>query len=161
MEIVDCTEEHYQDICEIYNYYIENTVISFEQEKLNIGDMKKRVESYTRKHPWLVGIVDGTVVGYVYATAWQSRSAYNDTVELSCYLDRRETGKGYGKHLYRALLEKLKEMKCHVVIAGVALPNEASIKLQEYFGFEKVAHFKEVGYKYDRWIDVAYWQLNL
>lgn len=161
MNIVDCSEEHYQRICDIYNYYIENTVISFEEDKLNKADIKKRVENYTQKHPWLVGTVGEKMIGYAYATSWQSRCAYRETVEISCYLDHRQTGKGYGKQLYEVLLDRLKKLECHIVIAGIALPNEASVKLQEAFGFEKVAHFKEVGFKHDRWIDVGYWQLGL
>lgn len=161
MNIVDCSEAHYQRICDIYNYYIEHTVISFEECVLSADDIRIRVENYSKKHPWLVALVDDKVVGYAYATQWQSRSAYRVSVEISCYLDHRHTGHGYGKQLYRELLQRLKTLGCHVVIAGIALPNEASVKLQAAFGFEKVAHFREVGYKHQRWVDVGYWQLIL
>lgn len=161
MNIVDCSEAHYQRICDIYNHYIENTVISFEEEKLSADDIKTRVETYTKKFPWLVGLVDDQVVGYAYAAPWQNRCAYRASVELSCYLDHQLRGKGYGKLLYGELITRLKTLDCHAIIAGVALPNAASVKLQEAFGFEKVAHYKEVGYKFNQWIDVGYWQLIL
>lgn len=161
MNIVDCKAAHYQRICDIYNHYIEHTVISFEEQTLSVAEIQTRVENYTKKYPWIVALVDNRVVGYAYATQWQSRCAYAASLEVSCYLDHQQTGKGYGKALYSELLQRLKALGCHVVVAGVALPNDASVKLQEAFGFEKVAHFREVGYKHQRWIDVGYWQLIL
>ena len=67
-------------------------------------------------------------------------------------------GKGYGKALYSVLLNSLNNLDCHVILAGIALPNEASVGLHEYFGFKKVAHFPEVGFKFGKWVDVGYWQ---
>jgi len=160
MNIIDCKQSHYQQLADIYNYYIENTVISFEEDVLDAATFGARVEEYTKKYPWLVGEVDKQVVGYAYATKWQGRSAYRDTAEISIYLHQGHVGKGYGKPLYKAVLDKLRAQGCHVIVAGIALPNDASVKLQEHFGFEKVAHFKEVGFKHNEWIDVGYWQLT-
>ncbi len=161
MEIIRCSKEHYDSICAIYNYYIENTVISFEEETISVEEMAQRIEKYTKHHPWLVGVVNGEVLGYAYATYWQARSAYSKTVEVSCYMHHESRGKGMGVQLYRGLIEELKKLDCHVVIAGVALPNPASEKMQERSGFKKVAHYSEVGFKFNQWIDVGYWQLNL
>jgi len=86
---------------------------------------------------------------------------YNHTVEITVYLHNKAQGNGYGSSLYKALLDELSNRGFHCVIAVIALPNEASIKLQESFGFTKVAHFKQVGRKFDRWIDVGSWQLTL
>ena len=79
-------------------------------------------------------------------------------MEISVYIQNEMVGKGYGKALCAELLDALKKSGCHAVIGGVALPNEASIALHEHFGFGKVAHFSEVGFKFGRWVDVAYWQ---
>lgn len=146
------------NICEIYNYYIANTVITFEENPLSPIDMSARIEAYTKFYPWLVCEVDGVVVGYAYATKWKERAAYKNSVEVTVYLEHTQGGKGYGKALYSKLLESLQNMNCHVVLGGIALPNEASVGLHEYFGFKKVAHFEEVGFKLGRWVDVGYWQ---
>ena len=73
----------------------------------------------------------------------------------------QSAGQGAGRVLYEALLAELRERELHLVIGGIAQPNEASVRLHEKLGFEKVAHFSEVGLKFGRWIDVGYWQLNL
>lgn len=145
-------------ICEIYNYYIANTVITFEENPLSPFDMSARIEAYTKLYPWLVCEVNGVVVGYAYATKWKERAAYKNSVEITVYLDHTQSANGYGKALYSKLLESLQNMDCHVVLGGIALPNEASVGLHEYFGFKKVAHFEEVGFKLGRWVDVGYWQ---
>ena len=81
--------------------------------------------------------------------------------ETTIYLEHGHEGRGIGTTLYSALLPLLRERGIHVVIGGVALPNEASVALHEKLGFEKVATFRQVGFKHDKWVDVAYWQLVL
>jgi phosphinothricin acetyltransferase len=111
--------------------------------------------------PWFVCEEDGKVAGYAYARQWRERAAYRNSVEASIYLDPSLTGKGIGSALFGALLTELRTRGFRTVIGGVSLPNEASVALLEKFGLRPVAHFKEVGYKFDRWIDVGYWQLML
>ena len=101
------------------------------------------------------------VIGYAYASKWKGRCAYRFSVETSIYLAESAAGKGFGAQLYPALIDRLRATDVHLVIAGIALPNEASIGLHEKLGFEKVAHFKEVGFKFEKWVDVGYWQLIL
>jgi L-amino acid N-acyltransferase YncA len=103
----------------------------------------------------------GKVVGYAYASKWKSRSAYRYAVESTVYLDPRFTGQGIGRHLYGSLIAELRQRSLHAVIGGIALPNPASIALHERMGFVKVAHFKEIGWKFNQWIDVGYWELIL
>ena len=158
MEIRACEEKDIPAICDIYNYYVENTVITFEEVPVKVADMAERVRSYTKSWPWLVCEVDSAVLGYAYAGKWKERAAYKNSVEISVYLHNASVGKGYGKALCAALLDSLSKLGCHVVIGGVALPNAASIALHEHFGFQMVAHFSEVGFKFGRWVDVAYWQ---
>lgn len=158
MSIRACEAKDIPKICEIYNYYIANTVITFEEIQLSFTDMSARIEAYTKLYPWLVCEIDGVIVGYAYATKWKERAAYKNSVEVTVYLDHTQSRKGYGKALYSGLLEFLSDIGCHVVLGGIALPNEASVGLHEYFGFKKVAHFSEVGFKMERWVDVGYWQ---
>jgi L-amino acid N-acyltransferase YncA len=149
-------------IARIYNYYIENTVITFEEERVTAQDMAARItETEGLSLPWLVALVDGALVGYAYARRWRPRSAYRYSVETTIYLDHGHKGRGIGRPLYAALLPLVKDRGMHIAIGGVALPNEASIALHEKLGFERVATFREVGFKHDRWVDVAYWQLVL
>lgn len=161
MKIRNCEEKDIQHICDIYNYYIKKTVITFEEIPLEVTEMKSRIEAYTKLYPWYVCEVNDEIVGYAYATKWKERSAYKNTLEATVYVKNGLAGKGYGKALYSALLETLNTVDCHVILGCIALPNEASAGLHEYFGFKKVAHFAEVGRKFGRWIDVGYWQKNI
>ena len=149
-------------IARIYNYYIQNTVITFEEDPVSVQAMATRIaDTEALSLPWLVAEVDGKIVGYAYARKWRERSAYRYSRETTIYLERGYEGRGIGKTLYSALLPLLRERGIHVAIGGVALPNEASVALHEKLGFELVATFREVGFKHDRWVDVAYWQLVL
>ena len=146
-------------IAEIYNYYVLNSIATFEEEMVDEDEMKKRILSVTSKLPWMVFERGEEVIGYAYAGQWNSRSAYNQTAEITIYLKNGETRGGLGTLLYSELISRLKSMSYHVIIGGISLPNESSIRLHEKFGLEKVAHFKEVGFKFEKWIDVGYWEL--
>ncbi len=146
-------------ICDIYNYYVENTVITFEEELVSPEDMQNRIETIGKTLPWIAWEEDGVIQGYAYASPWNVRSAYRHSVESTVYLDPKSIGKGLGRALYEALISQLKDLAIHSIIGGIALPNEASVALHEKLGYQKAAHYKEVGWKMNRWIDVGYWQL--
>lgn len=149
-------------ICAIYNPYVTTTTITFEEEAVAEPDMAQRIADVgTAGLPWLVAETGGKVVGYAYATRWRVRQAYRYSVESTVYVDPAFVGQGVGRALYDVLLDELRQRGLHLVIGGIALPNEGSIALHEKLGFHKVAHFAEVGMKFGRWIDVGYWQLNL
>lgn len=148
-------------ICDIYNHYIEHTVITFEEIPLTLAQMQERIAAYTQLYPWLVCEDEGKVLGYAYASKWKERIAYKHTAEITVYLKHDTTQKGYGSALYSELIAQLKTRGCHVLLGCIAIPNEASVRLHERMGFEKVAHFAEVGRKFDRWLDVGYWQKTL
>ena len=148
-------------ICEIYNYYVANTIITFDEDPMIAADLIPQLETGGEKHPWFVYEESGRVLGYSHASGWKSRCAYRYSVETSVYLDKDETGRGLGKALYRALIKHLRATDCHSLLAGIALPNESSVALHESLGFEKVGQFREVGRKFDSWIDVGYWELIL
>ena len=146
-------------IIAIYNHYITTSIISFEEEPVPVQEMVRRIEDVNNSYAWYVYEHEGKIAGYAYATAWRARCAYRLSVESSVYVSKDYPKLGIGSRLYRHLLDDLKNRGISVVIGGVALPNPASIALHEKFGFEKVAHFKKVGRKFDQWIDVGYWQI--
>lgn len=152
-----CEQRDVDSICDIYNYYIENTIITFEEVPVTQREIADRISACTQSLPWLVCETGDTIVGYAYATRWHGRSAYRYSVEVTVYVRHGEDGKGYGQALYTKLLQLLAG-KYHAIVAGISLPNESSVRLHEKFGFRKVAHFSEVGRKFDRWVDVGYWQ---
>ena len=155
-------KKDYKNILKIYNYYIDTTIISFEENKIDVEEISRRIAKVKSAGLWwLVIEKNEQVLGYCYASPWSQRSAYRYTVEVSIYLNYKETGKGYGRILYNELFRRLKSKTIHSAIGGIALPNPKSIKLHESFGMQKVAHYKEVGYKLGKWIDVGYWQVQL
>ena len=143
----------------IYNPYITGSTITFEEVPLAPAALAARVaEVQAAGLPWLVLEDGGEVQGYAYATRWRARSAYRFSVETSIYLRQGQAGRGLGRRLYEALFDALRPLGVHVVIGGIALPNDASVALHERLGMKPVARFEQVGRKFDRWIDVGYWQ---
>jgi L-amino acid N-acyltransferase YncA len=155
------------EIARIYNHYVMNTVVTFEEQPVRPDLMAQRMaEVSTAALPWLVAetdgrISDGRISGFAYAGTWKSRCAYRFTVESTIYLDPDCIGRGIGRTLYTGFLDALRLTPMRSVLAGIALPNPASIALHESLGFRKVAHFSEVGFKFGQWIDIGYWQLAL
>lgn len=147
-------------ICEIYNHYVAETTITFEEQPVSESVICERMSDSERGFPWLVCDLDG-VVGFAFASPWKSRCSYRYSAESSIYLDPDFTRRGLGRPLYEALLAHLQAGGYRSAIGGIALPNEASIALHEKCGFTKVAQFEQVGFKFDRWIDVGYWQRML
>lgn len=147
-------------IAEIYNHYIRETIFTFEEIEVDAAEIEKRIQNIYTKYPWIVFEQDGEVLGYAYGGEWRTRSAYRFVAESAVYLKHDLAPKGIGSKLYAELLNRLKDQGIHAVMGVLGLPNEPSIKLHEKFGFEKVAHFKEVGFKFEKWVDVGYWQLT-
>ena len=156
-----CTTSDAARICDIYNHYVQETVVTFEETPVSAMEMGQRIEAVAARLPWIAWEEGGHIVGYAYATPWKPRAAYRNAVEASIYLSHQATGRGLGTLLYRALINGLRERNLHCVIGGAALPNPASVALHERLGFTRVAEFKEVGFKFGRWIDVAYWEMIL
>ena len=146
-------------IAEIYNYYIQNTHHTFETEPLGVEEMRRRIGEVIEDYPYLVAEENGRILGYIYAAQFKLRQAYAHSVEVSIYVRNEERQTGIGKSLYIKFLDELVETNIHAIVAGIALPNDASVKFHERLGFEKVARFREIGYKLGRWIDVGYWEL--
>lgn len=150
-------------IAAIYNHYVANTVVTFEVDEVSSDEMGRRLrEKQADSFPWLVAETGNQVVGFAYAGSWHARKAYCFSAETTVYLSPDHSGQGIGSDLYRTLIDSLSaNTEIHTLIGGIALPNDASVALHEKFGFEKAAHYREVGFKFDRWIDVGYWQRML
>ena len=148
-------------IGEIYNYHVRETVVTFEEQPVNIDEMARRIAEATAAYPWLVSEQDGVIEGYACASAWKRRSAYRFAVESTVYVAPGCTGRGLGTRLYQALITELRGRGMHCAIGGIALPNPASIALHEKLGFVPIGQFRQVGWKLERWVDVGYWELLL
>jgi L-amino acid N-acyltransferase YncA len=150
------------EIARIYNYYVTDTIVTFEEEPVSEHEIVDRIfEVQSASLPWLVAEQGQDILGYAYASKWKGRVGYRFAVEVTVYLDHSSVRRGVGSLLYAELLKQLKAAGIRTAIGGIALPNDASVRVHEKFGFEKVAHFKENGIKFDQWIDVGYWQLLL
>jgi len=163
-DILICPAElrHADDIAGIYNHYVLETIVTFEEELVSpLATRERMVEVKAMSLPWFVAMQAGQVIGYSHASKWKGRCAYRYSAETTVYVDRQHTGRGIGVQLYTALLKALRELKYHAAIGGIALPNEASVKLHEKMGFHKVGQFEQVGFKHGQWIDVGYWQIIL
>lgn len=163
MEIRQAQQKDAQRIAEIYNHFIKHTVVTFEETHVSADEIWQRVSAVqATSYPYLVGeMPDQVIAGYAYGAQWKNRSAYRFAAEVSIYLAPEFIGQGLGARLYRELIQSLREQGIHSVMGGIALPNDASVALHEKLGFQKVAHFKELGWKQSRWIDVGYWELDL
>lgn len=149
-------------IADIYNFYIENTVITFEEKVVTECDIKQRIEKTLAKNfPYIVYEIDNDILGYAYLDNWRSRSAYNITLETSVYLHPEAMKKGVGSLLYTELIKRAKDIHIHSLIGVISLPNTLSQALHKKFDFELIGNFKEAGVKFNRLIDVEFWQLIL
>ena len=149
-------------IAVIYNHFVAHTVVTFEEEPVSSDEIARRMEDVrSASLPWIVAEQSGRIAGYAYATQFRTRAAYRFSVEVTVYLDPTASGRGFGSALYDELFALLRAKGIHVVIGGIALPNDASVKLHEKFGMKKIAHFAEVGFKFGKWVDVGFWERTL
>lgn len=160
MNIRPVNKQDAAQIAGIYNYYIETSHATFELDAIDSNEMENRIsESFARDYPFFVCEENGEILGYAYGRQFRPRRAYRHSIEVSVYIKNGAQGKSIGTRLYERLFPEIRQKDFHALIAGISLPNEASVRLHEKFGFEKVAHFREVGFKFGRWIDVGYWEL--
>ena len=155
------TEADATAIQRIYAPIVRDTVISFELEPPDVAEIARRIAKTLPEFPWLVDERDGEVAGYAYASRHRERRAYQWSVDVSCYVDPRFHGRGIGKGLYVALLRVLRRQGFQSALAGIALPNPASIALHESVGFTPLGVYRNVGYKLGQWRDTGWWQCSL
>ena len=154
------SEQDAEAIAAIYSHYVTDTIVTFEEEPPSRSEIARRITTVQNAGlPWVVAEENGAILGYAYATPWKDRIGYRFSVETTVYLAKDCVGRGIGTQLYSELFRLLEETGIHSAIGGVALPNDASVALHEKFGMKKVAEFERVGVKFDRWINVGYWQI--
>jgi phosphinothricin acetyltransferase len=158
VRIRDATADDAAAIAAIYAPLVTDSIVSFEEDPPSAEEMADRIAA---SHVWLVAEDDGEVVGYAYGARFHPRAAYRWSTEASIYLAPEARGRGTGKRLVAELLVRLKAMGFVNVFGGTSLPNPASERLLESFGFKKVAHWEHVGFKLDAWHDVSWRQLTL
>jgi L-amino acid N-acyltransferase YncA len=145
----------------VYAPYVTETAVSFETDPPTAGEMARRITAASEQHAWLVLEDEGRVVGYAYGGPHQTRAAYRWCCEVSVYLEVGRRRTGGGRALYAALLARLAERGFRMAVAGMTLPNDASVGLHRAMGFEPVGTYRRIGYKDGAWHDVAWVQRPL
>jgi len=153
-------KEDTKQLLNIYNYYVLHSVVTFDDVPLSFKTFEEKITRIRNDYSFLVYEENDKILGYAYASKWRPKPAYKHTIESTVYVKHDVHGRRIGTKLYAELLSILKQQNYHTVIGGLTLPNEASERLHEKFGFEQVAHFKEVGLKFGEWLDVSFWQLK-
>jgi L-amino acid N-acyltransferase YncA len=157
----DAAERDAARCAEIYAPYVRDTAISFELEPPAAPEMAGRIVAAQEQHAWLVLEDAGDVVGYAYGGPFMARAAYRWSTSVSVYLQQGRRRTGAGRTLYGALLDRLAGRSFRMALAGITLPNEASVGLHRALGFEPVGTYRRVGWKFRRWHDVAWCQRPL
>jgi phosphinothricin acetyltransferase len=158
----DVEPERDAAVClEIYAPFIRETAVSFEEIVPTLEEFEGRIRSTTATHPWLVMEVEGKVVGYAYASQHRPRAAYRWTAEVTVYIDAHHHRSGIGRRLYVELLGRLRRQGFRLAVAGITLPNDASVGLHRAIGFEPVGVYRRVGWKLGAWRDVVWLELQL
>lgn len=143
------------------NHFIRETAIHFGLKEATDAEFRAVWQSGSARFPWLAAEVDGRFAGYAKAGVWREREAYAGTVETGVYVDPSFHRRGVGRALYTELFVRLRAAGFHTVIAGIALPNDASVRMHEACGFTHVGTCREVGRKFGKWWDVGFWQAHL
>ena len=158
-EIKDCNA-----ICEIYNFYIQNSVVTFDEQNMEISQWQEKLTYLNKqKLPFIVAESDnGELLGFAYVAPWRQKSAYRTTVEDSIYLRAAATGTRVGTKLLEELLKLSKQVGVKEVVAVISDSGaESSVRLHERFGFKKQGHLAKVGFKFDRWLGTILMQKSL
>jgi phosphinothricin acetyltransferase len=161
MIVRDFQDRDVAPACALTNHYIQHTAVHFGMYPYSPDEFRAMWQEGVTKYPWLAAEIDGRFAGYAKGSRWREREAYQFTAEVGLYIERDLQGKGIGKALYLELFIRLKAAGYHTAVAGVTLPNDASVRLHESMGFAKVGVFREVGRKMGAWHDTGWWQLPL
>jgi L-amino acid N-acyltransferase YncA len=161
LRIRRATEGDAAALAAIYRPYVEKTATSFETVPPAADEMRERIAKSLAHWDWLVAEEGGHCVGYAYGSSHRARAAYRYSVEVSAYLQPSHQQQGLGKRLYTALFDSLAVRGYCNALAGIALPNEPSVRLHRSVGFEPIGVFHAVGRKFGRWHDVAWYERRL
>lgn len=149
------------EIAAIYAPIVRETAISFELSPPDADEIARRIREQTRTHPWIVGEDARGVAGYAYASTFRARPAYRFAAEATVYVRADVRRMGVGRVLYVELLRRLAAQGFRTAVAGIALPNAPSVALHESLGFVAVGVFRNIGFKFDRWHDLGFWEKPL
>lgn len=163
MKIINCTEEYASQILEIFNDAIINTTALYDYNPWTMETMRVWFENKRMHNFPVIGLVDdsGKLMGFGSYGQFRIRPAYKYTIENSLYVHRDYRGRGLGKILLAEIIEHAKRQQFHCIIGVIDAENTVSIGLHESFGFKNVGTFKEVGFKFGKWLDAAFMQLTL
>jgi L-amino acid N-acyltransferase len=153
------TEADLPAIRDIYNHYVRTSTCTFQLDPDTEAERLAWFRARTDRHPVTVAVADGEVVGWASLSLWKERAAYDRTVEASVYVRAGSERRGIGRRLLADLLDRARDLGHHVVIGGACTEHPGSIALQEALGFRPVGTLREVGFKFGRWLDVAYLQV--
>lgn len=161
LEIRLADEKDVAPINDIYNHYVLTSTCTYQEEPSTLPERLEWFKAHGPAHPITVAVIDGEVVGWASASPYHPRAAYRHTVENSVYIRHDMHGKGLGKAMLLDLIARCTALGHKTMIAGISADQAVSIGLHEALGFEPVGHLKEVGFKFDRWLDVIYMQRML
>jgi phosphinothricin acetyltransferase len=142
-------------IAEIYNHYVLHSTATFDTEPKTVGERLAWLSEHDDGHPVLVGLLGAEVVAWGALSKWGTRAAYRHTVEISVYVDTDYTSRGIGPALSEALIEEARHAGHHAIIGQIVADNEVSLRTSVNLGFERIGVLREVGRKFDRWLDVV------
>jgi phosphinothricin acetyltransferase len=161
LNVRDASERDAEACAAIYAPYVTDTAISFETDPPQPAEMAGRIAAAVCTHAWVVLEDHGRVVGYAYGGPFASRAAYRWSCEVSVYLERGRRRTGGGRALYHALFDRLAGRGFRTAVAGMALPNDASVGLHRALGFEPVGTYRRIGWKHGTWHDVSWMQRTI
>jgi L-amino acid N-acyltransferase YncA len=157
----DAVKEDVACILHIYNRAILTTTATFDLEEETLEQRLEWFSHYGGNHPLIVAEMDGLVVGYCYLSVFRTKPAYNRTAEISVYINEHYRGKGIGKLLYAEILKRARTLGYRAIIACITAGNEISVRMHKQFGFEWVGQMKQVGFKFNEWLDIEFYELLL
>jgi phosphinothricin acetyltransferase len=145
----------------IYAPSVNQDVASFEEVAPDAAGMSERIARTSERYPWLIAADGDEVLGYAYATEHRARAGYRWAADTAVYIAAQHHRRGVGRALYGALLPLMARQGLYVAVAGITLPNPASVGLHELMGFELVGHYRDIGFKQGAWRTVGWWQARL
>lgn len=161
IEIREATPEDAEVLVAIYRPYVLETAITFEYVVPTVAEFSQRISQTLARYPYLIAQIAGEVVGYAYAGVYKSRSAYDWSCEVTVYVKQGIQAKGIGTRLYQELEIRLAQQQIINLTACITEGNEGSVAFHEKFGFQQVAVFPKIGYKFGEWQDVLWMQKEL
>lgn len=155
------TAEDMPAVSAIYSHYVRTSTCTYQEEPETIEDRRAWFAAHGPRHPITVAVSDGQIVGWGCLSRFRDRSAYDRTAEDSVYVHHALHGRGIGSILLADLIERARSHGHHTLIGGIDAEQATSVALHAKFGFVEVARFREVGFKFGRWLDVIFMQLML